>query len=375
MQNDNFTYSEFTSNGEKVWYITIVDNLLMEIDLNNHKVKCLGKIPNTLNETGAYRNLVYINEKLYLIPFNTTSLCIYDINTKNFNFMDAFHHSWCIDNKRMKLYGRLVYGNELIMYGLNSTVYKYNILSNELKAYQITNSEVQKNDIFFMKHGFVIGDKLILPSSEKTILVEIDLSTDKIKYYKFELNVPNVICQLVLYENQSFYFVLFDKEWKIHIGVIDINGYFVKDYQVYMPNLKKIESDNPNNIPFVCGFVKRNKIVLLPGKQLDTYVIDIDKKCYRIHSELVTRINGKCPFNYFAIGHLENSYYYSIQYGQKRFVMIQEETLSVIEMELDYVLMEEKECIMTNKMIMELSPILYEKDKFLNLCEYLERIK
>lgn len=379
MQNENFMYSGFTSDGKKAWYITMMDNLLMEVEFKDGTVKCLGKVPNTWGEMGAYRTLICKDQKLFLIPFNASLLCIYDLNTKKFDFLDVFQHSSGSGNKHLKLYGRISYENELIIYGLSSVVFRYNIYTNEIKKYYIDKNSVANNEYFFMKDGFVVKDKLILPFVDDTALVEIDLHKDIVEYHVLQMDISEVIHQMVFYENDTLHFILFDKEWKIHVGVVGTKDYLLEDYQVYTPSLDKVEKDNTNNIPFMCGFIKERKIILFPNKQLKVCCIDISEKDCTVHNGLVpsviewVREGERCLYNYFDIDCLENGYYYSMQYGQKTLVTIKDDTLQIEEKHLEYIFSEEDAEI--NRMIMDNSPVLYEKDEYLNLKEYLEKVK
>ena len=157
MQNINYTYSGFASNGTKVWYITLADNLLMEVNSLNGEVICLGKIPSTGCVYGAYRTLVYKMGKLYIIPFNSSKLCIFDFTSKKFKFLDIFQKFFQTGIESLKLFGLISYKDEIIIYGLYPMIFRFNVLTYNIVGYEIDNKEMANNNYYFWKDGFVIN--------------------------------------------------------------------------------------------------------------------------------------------------------------------------------------------------------------------------
>ena len=379
MQMANCTYSSLTSFENKIWYITIVDNLLMEVDIHDGKLVCLGKIPEGNKGSYAYRTLVYRKKCLYLIPYNAEDIWKFEIESRTFKRMNMLSPYSKIIGKEKKLFGILEYENETILYGLNDRIFRVNWDSEQVIPYRVIENEKSSNiTTWFWQGGFIEDGILFLPVNKKLSLVAIELNSHSVEYIDFGMDIKDKIYQIVFHEKNRVYFLILDSIWQIHVITINKDNMQLVAHDIYSDELRDIEEDNKIN-PFQCGFVCNEVIVLLPGRQMMACVIDIKKKrCEMVRMLPVVdkeklRENEIYPYNYFNIVYVQSKdLIFSINWGRQKMISINPHTLEVKEKNITY---GDKASNVYNKVVNQIidnSNILYEKDFYINLKDYIK---
>ena len=369
MQINNCTYSGFACFENKVWYITQNDNLLMEMDIITHELECLGKIPNT-DAILSYRKVFYRKGVLYLIPYNAQDICKYELKSGKFSFLDILRK---YSSKYKYLFGIIEFGNEIILYGLQTEIYRVDLDSYKVKVYQVRN----KGESCFWQDGIIYEGKLILPFNKQIMLAVVDLNQNDTQYVQMDVEVSNVILQMFFYEKQNLYYVIIDSMWRIHVININIKDLTVISHNVY----RNLVNDRVThqNVPFQCGFIQNEKIILLPARQTETCVIDLKlNEC--INAKLLPVIDGNTalsqnnyPFNYFNIVYVKSEkLFFSINWEMEKMITIDSDTLDVQEYDIAYKEISAKQYAQTINQIVHCSNILYEKDHFMDLEDYIE---
>lgn len=75
--------------GNHIWYTNAMVNGLFKFDIRSGQVDFIGT-PNGDDPEleRAYSELIYHNEKIYLIPFNASNIAVYDLKNKNFSAVE-----------------------------------------------------------------------------------------------------------------------------------------------------------------------------------------------------------------------------------------------------------------------------------------------
>ncbi len=369
MQINNCTYSGFACFENKVWYITQNDNLLMEMDIITHKLKCLGKIPNT-ERILSYRKVFYRKGVLYLIPYNAQDICKYELESGEFSFLNILSK---YSSKYKHLFGITEFSNEIILYGLHKEVFRIDLDSYKMKVYQVGN----ESESCFWQDGIIYEEKLILPFNKQIMVAVVDLNQNDTQYVKINVDVSNIMLQMLFGEKQNLYSVIIDSIWQIHVININMRDLTVLSHNVYS-NLAN-DRISLRNVPFQCGFIQNDKIFLLPARQMQTCVIDLKlNEC--ISGKLLPVIDRNSvlsqndyPFNYFNIVYIKSvKKFFSISWEMKKMIIIDSDTLDVREYDITYKEISVKQCLDTLNQIAYYSNMLYEKDHFMNLEDYIE---
>lgn len=375
----NCMYSSFALNENKIWYITRDDNLLMEVDIVSHTLECLGKIPNTQKGPCIYRTLFYRNNCLYLIPYNAEDIWKYDIGMKTFSAMDVLSDYSDIAGSDKKLYGILEYGNEVILYGLNSVVFRIDLEANAVKTYQMQHCPKSDISTWFMEEGFVYDDKLFLLVNSHLMVVVIDLKNSKVNYLNVDVDIADGIHQKIFRENEMLYYVTIDKKWKLHVVKMNLVDMAVIAHDTYLCEyMEKIDSEHT---PFQCGFIYDKKLVFLPGQQLVGYLLDLNTKQHEI-KHFFPAINKealegmqKHSYNYFALIYLDSmGLYFSINWELKKMIFINPMNLEIQDFDILYKNIPENQYINVINQIVDNSTVLYEKDRYVSLQDLINII-
>ena len=117
------------TNGEKIWYIAEMIGCVIEVDIATGKSACICDIPGFTDE-GSYRNLKYFNGKLYILPFKTDEMFIYDIDNST---MDKV----ILPDKNLHYVGALIDEGKMYLYGDSSFITVYGLAKNTTEMLEL----------------------------------------------------------------------------------------------------------------------------------------------------------------------------------------------------------------------------------------------
>lgn len=275
MNNNEYTYSDFATDGKRLWYITMNNNLLMEINITDGNVECLGSIPTNINNA-AYRTLEFYQEKIYLVPYFANQLCVYDLAKKEFLFVKLLEKSE--SQNHSLLMGHAIYNNKLIMWGNGLSVVFFDLKTKIGRCLKINNDLLdidEKDKAVFWKDGFVQSNILFIPIAHYSVLAVVDLETDEIKIIKYGNHKKYNLYQIFRHVDENLYFIVFDNEWKCHIMECRANSLESSEISVNL-GLENIYSNSTENIPFMWGEVINKKLILAPARAESFYIVDLD---------------------------------------------------------------------------------------------------
>lgn len=273
--NEFCDYSGLTTDGNYVWYIS-PGNLLFEINISNGLSKLLGAIPCAKNIDYSFRTLVYVDESLFLLPFQSQVLVKYDLNENKFILIDYPKELIkAFGNGYLNLFGGYVCQDNVIMYGTNHFIIKYDYKKSVFSW---------KDALEFCKHagigvrfwndGFCIGKVNYYPiAGHRAITIE-NLSTGKTNLLTWGNYCEENQTITKAYRNKIC-FVAINNDWNIKIEIIDPN--YPEKYELLID--EQVESsllcynDEP---PFVCGDVVGDKLILYPAHNNILWIVDLE---------------------------------------------------------------------------------------------------
>ncbi|MBP3505380.1 MAG: hypothetical protein J6K43_03150 [Lachnospiraceae bacterium] len=276
-------YSGMASDGKMLWYINS-ENFLMSINLLNGISTFLGVIPNTSNISYSYRTLLYINNALFLIPYYARTLVKYDLNEKKFvsipfpeELLNVFGQGY------LNLFGGFVSQDEMIMYGMNHFIIKYDFKQCSFSWIDVSKIQNKlKIDVNFWNDGFYIADKNYYPIVGHRVILEEDHISGKIQLIKWG-NVVEKNQTITKKYKDKICFVSISDDWNMKIDVID--PIFPEKYEtIFDVQLESEAVHHCDEPPFLCGDVVGDKLVLYPGYQNYLWIIDLRTVCVEKNS-------------------------------------------------------------------------------------------
>lgn len=230
LNNPMFYHIKLATNGKKLWYVAEPYSLLMEIDIATKKMQCLGKIPES-DVDYSYRGLYYYENKLYLMPYDGRNLCEYDIVNKKYTVIQ-------LDNRyQYRLTGAIFRDGNIYMYGTMGLIVKYCLKDQKATIIFIQNSHVTNNVIPLWWDGVIYDDKIILPSLDSNIIVEINNNDEVIidrmgvKYEKWSEVHINLLENTLaaVYQSELGYINIVKYKEK---EIIKHKGFVEKDFEI-----------------------------------------------------------------------------------------------------------------------------------------------
>lgn len=159
-----------TSNGEKAWYVAEMLSLVMEVNLATNSFKCLFEIPGD-TPICTYRTVYYHKNKLYVIPYNSQILYIYDLDN---NSIDQVN----IGNGSNSYATGCISRNEyLYIFGATARICKYNTNTGIIKSIDVVPAEAGMNYSpaqWFWTEAFLSANDIYIPFCDAKELIKID---------------------------------------------------------------------------------------------------------------------------------------------------------------------------------------------------------
>lgn len=265
------TYFGLVSADNKAWYITDIDNYLMEIDIYTGHTKVLTQMQNETGVSFSHRQLFYNNDKIYCLPYNSSDLVIYELKSKKYRKLRV---PSTISSERSYCYitGCFLCENDIVMYGRDAYVVVFNTKSEIFSTYYL--DEKLKNiskykDMCFFRDGFEINGDYVIPMHKNGKAVVISPLDGKSRLIDISENItPNYITTKV-YKGDIYSLV-------IHHNDICLNRINIETNQLDV--LKEIHySEEIQDGMFICGDILDRTWILLPGLQMTGLTIDLEE--------------------------------------------------------------------------------------------------
>lgn len=326
--NEICDYSGLATDGNYVWYIS-PSNLLFEINIANGLSKFLGAIPCTKNTDYSFRTLVYVDESLFLFPFQSQILVKYDLNKNEFILIDYPKDLLkAFGNGYLNIFGGYVCQDNLIMYGTNHFIIKYDYKQSIFSwkdALEFGNYD--GIGVRFWNDGFCIEKVNYYPIAGHRVIALENLSIGKTDVLMWGDSYEENQTITKAYRDKIC-FVAINNDWNIKVEIIDPN--YPEKYEILIneqvENSSLRHNDEP---PFVCGDVVGDKLILYPGHNNILWIIDLETGNIRkssICDGKDTYKNIKC-FNSISV---ENNKTLSILSNENKLIVYNDITEEVL---------------------------------------------
>ena len=271
---------KLTANESKIWFYAQKSGFIMEIERKTGIMRCISSI----NDLGTlhYRTVYYFNGKLYLLPFLSTDLYIYDIQTSDDVVIK-------MDDENCYLTGCIEHNSILYMFGPKTPyIYKYNTLNDSVYRVDVSRNGTPVFDNYFWTESFIKNDILYIPLINGGIIT-------------LDINSEGTNCLLLRKENEvwilfhiepcedGLHAIYADEALNIWTLLCDYKGYEVRrvpisietGWNVY-PYIQTVYSKG-NWITFPYNSGKIHVINDTDGKvhtMSDNYLVNKDKEAF-----------------------------------------------------------------------------------------------
>ena len=353
-----------------IWYVTNINNFLMQVDIKTGETKFLGKIPGTNNVNMAYRTLIYNDNVLFIIPFYAQSLVKYYLDTGKFEIINI--HPSFLEKKGiyLMLFGGHINNNKIVMYGVNGCILKYDYIHDVFSFNGPKEFSINFGcGISFWDSGFTNDIYNYYPiDSYRAIIVEnLDIqSYFLIKWGEFDKKNYTI----TNFYNNKICCAIIDDNWNLKIELVDIVG--TNNYEsllsVQIPNISHFNTNNP---PFMCGNIIKDELILYPGYYHKMWIVNLKTASIKVIDDFPSYTNIRYCFNSITI---DNTKGCSIFAREKKLVIYDynNKTLSSLNMYLDS---KSEEAIKNEVFDLSNSPIIDEQSSIITLREFINRIK
>lgn len=289
---------------ETIWFFPYYFNRLFVMNIKTKIVKYYD-IPLFIERHGGVENfssMVYIGEKIYLIPFYAQEILQFDILSEKFTSI-AIDPIWLRDKKELCM-GTAVYGKYLFLMGACvPVIFRINIMDNSIDYITDWMKKVEdiifnKEDAFFRKQNILLGNRLYIPFCNVNAVLEIDCESMETVIHKLgeekegysgicfsEGNIwlspryHNRLTKWNIKKNSVYKIELFGHrtEEYIYIGIIEQNG---KKFLLRPTEGQEIEVDKKDNIYELKGgydFVRESENILMYYRREKGNLIIYDK--------------------------------------------------------------------------------------------------
>ena len=124
------------TNGKLIWHFAEKTGFVMEIEIATGRMECLFYIPNLNNE---YRILSYCNNQLFVLPYNSNIMYVYDLDIR-----EVTRVSLTMSIEKCLCTGCAFFNDELYIYGQTQYIYKYH--TENKKVTSVLDVKVQCED-------------------------------------------------------------------------------------------------------------------------------------------------------------------------------------------------------------------------------------
>lgn len=165
-------YCNFVTFEGRDWFWDINYGALFFRETYSNKVKKVGKFQK--EKPDAYNNVILFDRKLVVMPCRARKIMIYEIDAKEFRFIDAEIPD--ISEEKNLFYGYAIVGENVFMVGNQIPfVLKFNMRTEKVeKTVKLIPEE--KREIYF-RDTVLDNNELIVPAAYDALIFEIDIET------------------------------------------------------------------------------------------------------------------------------------------------------------------------------------------------------
>ncbi len=234
MINYNMLYNiEMVTNGEKIWFYAEKTGFVTEIDCSSGQMDCLFFVPNINNEC---RILCYSRGFLFLLPYNSDVIYIYDLCKKKLEKMiltDEKNKCLCT--------GAVFFADELYIYGTTSLVYKYSFKKKgissvlDMKEKAVGFKALKENEDWFWGIPSIYNEKLYLLMYRNGIIV-ID-KNENVSFLPLGTGTEEWVKHDMYICDDKIHVLCSDTQENVIMAIYDMKGRIIKksnikiDYQ------------------------------------------------------------------------------------------------------------------------------------------------
>lgn len=268
IEHEVLQHQNEVSNGRKIWYIAELVGVVMELDIQSRVLSVLWPIPG-FSGIASYRCLYYNNEYLYVIPYSTNKLYIYNIENKSYEIVMV--------KGSLRLMGGIQRGDYIYFYGWNSTILKMDIYSEKIEYIEIGRSNLDANislpfGFWFWNDAFLINSIIQIPIAGTNIIFCLDE-----KDYCFSICLGEKQKEwrnrVIYINNKGIYSLLSEEDNNklvVKYGIYGLDGDLCCEKKVNIDEKYSLDS-------FTCSKFHDNEWILLPYNMEGAYRINIDK--------------------------------------------------------------------------------------------------
>lgn len=242
------------------------------------KVNKYYDVPHTIDQfkSDGFESIVYLNRKIYLVPFMENQILQFEMSTEKFTFIKISQE--LIQGKKWLFISAKKYNRYLFIIGANiPVIIRLDSADNSLEYIIGWTKDIESygKGYYFWKQNLLLGHKLFLPFNSINAVLELDCETLETAIHKIETKKEGYsgIC----YSDKNIWIVSRESailtKWNIHTGEL----------------LKISISNGRKKQKFYSGIVnQKNKKFLLPRTT--------EKSGYRNEKENIYELTGNYSF-------------------------------------------------------------------------------
>lgn len=183
-----------------VWYIPYGETVLLRVDRNDGKTKCIVDLCHYSEKAFGFRYLVKTNDFLYVLPFFADRLIEINLKVYSVNSYKMPRDRRYPDGVINGFYSYVVCNNCMYMFGKYPTIVGFDLVSKRINSWDIPDKRLKTdahNELVF-DCGMTCGKKLLVHNYAGGELISFDLDETK--------------CDVIMdYQNEKFFSVSSDR--------------------------------------------------------------------------------------------------------------------------------------------------------------------
>ena len=288
-------------NENDMWFASSSFNGLFYMNRETGKTEYIGEfIGEELSEIRLYSKVVKVDNKLFFIPFNATSIAEYDMENNQFKRIEIE------DNEiKKKFLSYAVFENYIYLMPLfYGRIIRFNFKIEKINYMEYWNKKIEKFKIIkgiWFRDVFQINEKLYCPFYQKNLIMIFDLKNENMEVV--ELGKETDLFQGIEYDGEKFWLIPEKRGyiacWKKGEKRIS----YIKDFP------KSFEFQN-QDVPFLSTSFSNGKVWILPCYANSILQIDVQtNKIHNISFEIKKPINRLNPDTFWEFGgiHSDNN--------------------------------------------------------------------
>ncbi len=263
------------TDGKKIWYVAELSGLIMEVDIEVQKLKCIWKIPNSIGAC-AYRLLFYDKHKLYIFPYSQSDIYIYDLRTAEYAAIKVKNNP--------ELMGCIKRGHFLYVFGNKAEIIKFDINERTVSYIDMQTKRLDfktPSQNWFWTNSYILNEKIHIPLQNSNILIILDREDNVSSVCLGEKPEKRILDSIYL-DYERYCTIYCKKEYDTlitYIAEYDLSGRLLKEKSVK-------EEYNYRIYPFLCSIWDRENWLCLPFGRNEILIrnTERDKMIFKIEN-------------------------------------------------------------------------------------------